>query len=138
MRLTDDPSYHNDWYHRNKERLAPARRERNKREHEKRRELVTFEKLKRGRCEICALKVTRTNHVGFDWDHIDPQTKSFAIADGLRRSVRDLLAEIEKCRLLCKICHAILTHQEQHYQLNREPLIEIDNQPSLFEEDNNE
>lgn len=40
------------------------------------------------------------------WHHRDPSTKEFSIGQGaFRQSRKKLLAEIEKCDLLCEPCH---------------------------------
>jgi len=43
-----------------------------------------------------------------DFHHLDPATKSFGLAagQGLARSKAVLIAEAEKCALLCRVCHA--------------------------------
>src|SRR4051812_19676191 len=43
------------------------------------------------------------------FDHIDPATKVFVIANGWKKK-RDLFwAEVAKCQLLCHRCHSIKT-----------------------------
>jgi hypothetical protein len=49
--------------------------------------------------------------------HRDPSTKSFNVAAGARGRVwADVLAEVEKCDLLCRSCHSIT-----HAEMNRSP-----------------
>lgn len=52
-----------------------------------------------GRCARCGS--TKELH----FDHIDPATKLFAIANGLSRPRAVLLAEVAKCQLLCRPHH---------------------------------
>lgn len=40
-----------------------------------------------------------------EFDHIDPETKSFSVMKLWNRSWDVLLPELEKCQLLCKECH---------------------------------
>jgi hypothetical protein len=40
-----------------------------------------------------------------EFDHKDPKTKLFAIANGLDRPRVELLAEVDKCQLLCPLHH---------------------------------
>ena len=44
-----------------------------------------------------------------EWDHIDPATKSFRIADSYHRSPDTILAELTKCQRLCNQCHEAKT-----------------------------
>ena len=45
----------------------------------------------------------------YDLHHRDPKTKSFAVANAIgNRSLAELLAEAEKCDLLCANCHRML------------------------------
>lgn len=54
--------------------------------------------------------------VALDWDHIDPEQKSFEICqEGIREmySEEKLLEEIAKCRILCANCHRIHSAQQR-------------------------
>ena len=60
-------------------------------------------------CSRCSLPFP---HYCLDWHHLDPTTKEFGVADSPRDNIswERILAEIEKCVLLCKNCHAITEH----------------------------
>ena len=45
--------------------------------------------------------------VCMDFDHRDPSTKLFNVAQGIRKSKEAILAEIAKCDLVCANCHRI-------------------------------
>ena len=49
-----------------------------------------------------------------DFDHIDPKTKAFNVSDCVRRGMsrKTVLAEIQKCQVLCANCHRIKTFEE--------------------------
>lgn len=47
-------------------------------------------------------------YAAFDFHHRDPMTKSFGVAGSHSRSWESLVAELEKCDLLCANCHRIL------------------------------
>jgi 5-methylcytosine-specific restriction endonuclease McrA len=49
--------------------------------------------------------------------HLDPTTKSFNVGDGRSRSRSAVLAEIAKCAVLCRDCHAAV-----HRRLDLEPV----------------
>lgn len=91
-------------------------------------------KLDRQCCIDCGLACTVENYFVFDWDHRDPSLKSFTISDKKHGVSRDaLLAEIAKCDLRCKNCHAIRTHYQRKFGVisshNHKP-VDI---PSLFD-----
>jgi hypothetical protein len=65
-------------------------------------------------CVDCAWECTEDNYPAFDWDHRPGETKLFAVSKA--GAGRDkVLAEVAKCDLRCRNCHAIITHQRgQH------------------------
>ena len=94
-------------------------------------------KLERG-CEICGY---RSNSAVLQFDHLDPlekwrdrNGKSVGIAqmtqgsgingkDKSRYSIKTILAEIDKCRVLCANCH--MEHTFPQYQV-------LPNTPPIF------
>lgn len=79
----------------------------------------TKESIQRRRAEIDKLKDQPCKRCGgkfppyvMDFHHIDPTTKKFGIGSGsFRRSLKQLLEEIEKCELYCANCHRIIEHE---------------------------
>lgn len=65
-------------------------------------------------CTICGyvnLKLPRY----FDMDHLDPKTKTEGIANMIIRnkySLEHVIKECELCRVLCKQCHKLHTHEQ--------------------------
>jgi hypothetical protein len=47
------------------------------------------------------------------FDHVDPQTKSFNMASSWTRSEEQIQEELEKCQLLCELCHMNKTLKER-------------------------
>lgn len=45
-----------------------------------------------------------------DFDHRDPSTKRFNLSRSLNRALKDVLAEIEKCDVVCANCHRLRTY----------------------------
>ena len=78
------------------------------------REIINAEKLKRGACQTCERKVTIENACGFDFDHINPETKRIKVAKMVYKSWDYFNAhakeEMRNCNLLCTNCHKIKTH----------------------------
>ena len=54
-----------------------------------------------GKCASCGAD----NHDDLHFDHIDPSTKSFEVADKTNLSLGKWVAEVAKCQLLCSGCH---------------------------------
>ncbi len=53
-----------------------------------------------------------------DFDHIDPDTKSFTVSrrlSGSTNSWKTILAEIQKCEVRCANCHRRRTAQQQEW-----------------------
>jgi L-lysine 2,3-aminomutase len=62
----------------------------------------------------CHKKVERDNTFVFDFDHRDPEQKSFAISEHLHTYTTDrLLHEMDKCDLICANCHRVRTNAQQ-------------------------
>jgi len=64
-------------------------------------------------CIMCGMSDVRV----LEFDHIDPATKSFGIAQGITRTLRweNMLEEISKCQILCANCHKIKTAEQQSW-----------------------
>jgi hypothetical protein len=95
--------YNRAYYERNREQLLERQAEKNRRFAENRRKwLVDYKKT---------LKCTRCgeNHPAtLIFHHRDSSEKSFEIGNALKLGVgiKRLLAEIEKCEVICANCHA--------------------------------
>jgi hypothetical protein len=84
-----------------------------------RRELVNRCKLEAGACHDCGLQITEHNLYKFDYDHRDPTSKRFTLSAAKTYSEETILAEIAKCDVVCKNCHADRTHLQQREVLSR-------------------
>lgn len=53
-----------------------------------------------------------------EFDHIDPKTKSFQLADGPRKgySVDTIQSEMDKCQVMCANCHRRHTYEQQGWK----------------------
>lgn len=72
------------------------------------REIVNIEKMRRGCCPTCKLKVTIENCQCFEFDHRNPLEKTATIAYLVSSgSQGGLEKEMELCDLLCVTCHYI-------------------------------
>ena len=79
---------------------------------EKGKERNIVARLARKECVICKYKVTRENALSFDWDHRDAFEKTYQISKMNCKSDDLFYAEIEKCDLVCRNCHAIRTKHQ--------------------------
>ena len=65
-------------------------------------------KYKGGKCQCCGYdKCTDA----LEFHHRDPSQKSFGIANAQTCSMEKLIAELDKCDLLCANCHRELHHE---------------------------
>lgn len=80
-------------------------------------------KLERG-CELCGFG-THTfpkkyrDHVAMllEFDHIDPATKSYNISEMGGYSWEVIQTEVDKCRVLCKVCHCKHTANQNRKEI---------------------
>ena len=69
-------------------------------------------KVSRG-CERCGFD---SHPAALDFDHMDRSLKSFEISQHIGlKSDDELVAEIQKCRILCANCHRIKSFEEGDY-----------------------
>ena len=87
-------------------------RDRNKKQREERRAWIDEYKTSRGCC-----KCGYNDHpVALELNHIDPSEKAFTISRVLGSGYTwpTVLAEIEKCNVMCSNCHQIHTYENKH------------------------
>jgi hypothetical protein len=85
------------------------------------REIVRAEKFKRGSCLDCGLVIDERTIVCIDFDHRDPEDKSFTISYLMDKAhPSDIIAEMTKCDAVCRNCHALRTHAGKHWLYRRE------------------
>lgn len=94
-------------YYRNNKDAEMARNLKNQREF-----AVWRRSLKEGKpCSDCDVVF---HFAAMQWDHREGEEKHFDVANG-RPSKARVLAEIEKCDLVCANCHAVRTYtRKQH------------------------
>ena len=89
--------------------------ERQKKNYKQRREYLDAYKAEKGCCN-CGF----SNPIALQFNHIDPQQKSFQVSEGLAgRPWKLILQEIEKCNVMCANCHAIHTYENEHTRITR-------------------
>lgn len=49
-----------------------------------------------------------------EFDHIDPDTKTFSILRHWKWPIEKLMPELAKCQLLCKDCHKLKTRFQRY------------------------
>jgi len=80
------------------------------------------ERIKRTECCDCKLKVSEENAQMFDWDHRDPKEKKYNISRLNCKADAVFYAEIAKCDIVCRNCHAIRTkNQFENNLLQKKP-----------------
>ncbi len=95
--------YNRDYYQRNRERLLEKQRYKNRRFAESRRKWLSDYK-KTLKCFRCG----KSHPATLTFHHRDASEKSFEIGNcvNLGIGLKRLVAEIEKCDVLCANCHA--------------------------------
>jgi hypothetical protein len=99
-----------------------------------RRKFIQDQKLQSKACADCGWEITKDNLRAFDWDHIDPMTKSFELsAPPAHATLEMVLQEIEKCEVVCRNCHALrpTSFMGKHFKKNH--TIKQSNLDGLFE-----
>jgi hypothetical protein len=71
------------------------------------REMLAKIKLEKGCCR-CGYN---GHHSALDFNHIDPSTKKFNLGEVGHRSIKLIMAEVEKCEVMCANCHRIHTYE---------------------------
>lgn len=79
-----------------------------------RRDLINKIKLDRG-CSVCGYN---THAAALDFNHINGD-KKFSISQDLKKAMSKLMAEIDKCEILCANCHRIHTYENRHWHTKR-------------------
>ena len=73
---------------------------------------AVLEEMKEGlSCEVCSEDRIPT----LDFHHDDPMIKKFSIGNFVRSgfTVKELVEEVAKCRILCSNCHRIYHYEER-------------------------
>lgn len=79
----------------------------------RRRAKLALIEYKGGKCEQCGYNKPCVSC--YDFHHIDPSQKDFRLG-GCTKNFERLKQEVDKCRLLCKLCHAEL-HDAEYTKL---------------------
>lgn len=89
--------------------------------------LIVETKIAIGACTDCGLPCEDWNHVMFAFDHLVPKDKLFSMSKAQKvfnLTKEILIAEMNKCELVCHNCHAFRTWIERHhdYSPRKEPV----------------
>lgn len=91
-------------------------RERARSYRQRQRDRVSVYKMAKG-CEVCGFEAQHSCQL--DLDHVDPSTKTYK---GSHKSYdagwswKRIEAELAKCVVTCKNCHALRTYEEGHWK----------------------
>lgn len=105
-----DPSQHKrEWNHRNRDKRFKYK---TNYIHSRKSKFIIS---KGGKCAVCGYEYTGENACCFDFHHRENEDKSFNLnLDYInRKSMKLLLEELNKCDLLCAICHRKI-HSEKY------------------------
>lgn len=92
------------------------------RRNEENRKWINDYKISKG-CSVCGYK---SHAAALDFDHLERSDKKFTIGKRLGGLSKErLLAEIEKCRILCANCHRVKTFENnEHGRIRNDNLLE--------------
>lgn len=79
-----------------------------------RRDLLNKIKTERG-CTMCGYN---THSAALDFNHIRGD-KAFSVSQDPKVAMHKLLAEIDKCEILCANCHRVHTYENKHWHTKR-------------------
>lgn len=107
------PEYTKAWREKHKDRLISVRKDKyaqRKARRDRRYYWINKYKTLKG-CSKCGYN---EHPVSLDFDHIEPDTKTFTIARRIDLStIKKLFSEIRKCQILCANCHRIKTYEDK-------------------------
>lgn len=100
----DDPNeYRKKWVRNNRESVNKARQKRHRK-----RKIKLIQLYTDGKCKKCNIKYDGTNGSIFQFHHMNPENKLFAISTGYEKTFKLLCEEVQKCELYCGNCHLLL------------------------------
>lgn len=107
-RKYEDPTqYKREWNHRNR-----GHRQGYKSDYHRKRKKAALDYLG-NKCIACGFEYNGRNAAAFEFHHRDPNEKLFQIGNQLvNKAWKTILAELDKCDLLCSNCHN-LEHSEE-------------------------
>ena len=85
-----------------------------------RRDFINKIKTERG-CVICGYFA---HPAALDFNHIQGD-KTFAISQDPTVAMHKLLAEIDKCEILCSNCHRVHTYENRHWHTKRKTKVDV-------------
>lgn len=71
-----------------------------------------LKELKAHPCTDCGIQF---HHAAMQWDHIPGEPKSANISNMVDHAKSRILAELDKCELVCANCHAIRTFERRQH-----------------------
>lgn len=77
-------------------------------------------------CVICMIEINDNNFMMFALDHRDPTQKLFNLSQANSQPRHVVLAECQKCELMCHNCHHLKTHQSGDHKIRRDETLNQD------------
>lgn len=93
---------------------GPAKKTRTQSFQLKRRQLINDIKMSKG-CAKCGYS---EHAAALDFNHVS-EHKNFNVSQDPKVALGKLLAEIEKCEVLCANCHRVHTYEKRHWHTKR-------------------
>jgi hypothetical protein len=95
-------------------RKSPAQKANVRDNQRLKKDFVNQIKIKKG-CAKCGYNA---HPAALDFNHVRGE-KKFNVSQDVKVAKDKLLAEIDKCEVLCANCHRVHTYENRHWQVNR-------------------
>jgi hypothetical protein len=82
--------------------------------------MVRQYKISLKHCVSCKIEINETNFMMFALDHRDPAQKLFNLSQANSQPRHLVLAECQKCELMCHNCHHLKTHKSGDHKVRRD------------------
>jgi len=101
--------YHREYYHRNKEKILSK-----KIAGQKIRRQIAIKHLRDYKGRIGCLDCGEKNPIVLDFDHKYQDTKKDSVSNMVKSNygMEKIMAEVNKCEVVCANCHRIRTHKQ--------------------------
>jgi len=93
---------------------SPSKKITDKAYQQSRRDIINKIKMDKG-CSVCGYNA---HPAALDFNHVRG-IKEFNVSQDPKVALARLLAEIDKCEVLCANCHRVHTYENRHWQTNR-------------------
>lgn len=115
--------YNKAWYEKNKQKHLDS---------VKKNKAVYVERIRELKNVSCADCYETYNYWQMEFDHLPQHVKEFDVSTASNVSLKRMLAEVDKCEVVCKNCHANRTHHRRAHRAAVRPSTERELHESVY------